>query len=353
MSGTYDEILHEMEAEYQSLTGMQADSASDIGIRIKLLAGQLYSAYSRLKYVHMQAFPQTAQGEYLDRHAQMRGIERKAALCARGTLRFSRSEPSESEFELPEGIICTAGEDGEEYFTVEAKTLPVGGTEVFVEAKAVNAGKSGNAAIGSVNVMPNPPQGIETVTNVTVMHGGENAEGDEELRRRVLQSFRGNSNGVNKAFYYDFAMSFDGVKKAAVLPRVRGRGTVDIIIAPRGAQDVTELLQKIEDELQAQREIGVDVSVRSVWVQTVNVTVNVSVKPEYSFDDVRARVIAAAENFSERLQIGEAVTLAALGHEIYEAEGVANYSFESPAADVLIDADAVAVLNVQDVIMNR
>ena len=47
------------------------------------LAAQIYSLYIQADWVARQAFPQTAEGEYLDCHAQLRSLERKGAVSCR------------------------------------------------------------------------------------------------------------------------------------------------------------------------------------------------------------------------------------------------------------------------------
>ncbi|MFQ7061561.1 MAG: hypothetical protein ACLRQY_02295 [[Clostridium] leptum] len=70
MSETYESILSRMQDQFQELAGFPADDASDIGIRLKVLAGELFSACTNLDWLKRQVFPQTAQGIQLDYHAQ-------------------------------------------------------------------------------------------------------------------------------------------------------------------------------------------------------------------------------------------------------------------------------------------
>ena len=91
MSETYESILSRMQDQFQELAGFPADDASDIGIRLKVLAGELFSACTNLDWLKRQVFPQTAQGIQLDYHAQQRGIQRKSAVRSQGTLEFSRA----------------------------------------------------------------------------------------------------------------------------------------------------------------------------------------------------------------------------------------------------------------------
>lgn len=85
---TYDTILKRMQEKFQSLSGYSADDASDIGIRLKVLAGEIFSMQSYAEWLKRQMFVQTAGGEQLDYHAGQRGLSRKAAQFAQGVLLF-------------------------------------------------------------------------------------------------------------------------------------------------------------------------------------------------------------------------------------------------------------------------
>ena len=86
---TYDEIYTRMKEKYEDESAYEIDPASDIAIRLKVLAGEIYNAQCSLEWLKRQMFADTATGEYLDLLAQQRGITRKAATKASGQLTFS------------------------------------------------------------------------------------------------------------------------------------------------------------------------------------------------------------------------------------------------------------------------
>ena len=106
MSKSYSEILTTMQETFSTLTGMQADDASDIGIRMKVLAGEVYSCYGYLDWIKRQMFAQTATGEQLDLHANQRGLARKAAAPAYGSHTFSMEEALWYDVDIPVGTVC-------------------------------------------------------------------------------------------------------------------------------------------------------------------------------------------------------------------------------------------------------
>lgn len=345
MAMMYEEILQEMQTEFERLTGMEADNASDIGIRLKLLAGQLAGIEIKADYLLRQALPQTADGKYLDMHAELRALSRRAAACALGELTFARSMPGEEDAVIPAGTVCSTGPAMDiRFVTTREALLPAGGLAITVPATALNAGKSGNAAAGAVTVMINPPQGFETVNNAAPFRGGEDEETDASLRARLLGSYRQISNGSNKAYYRETAMKNRDVKKAVVLTGVGG--SVDVVVQPREGVDFTLLSQSLSADFDEKREIGVNVRMREATAVSVTVSLQVAVSPGYDPQDVEARVNSAVEKYGESLEIGEEITLAALGSRVFGEEGVKNYKILSPAADVTVGRDEIAIVSV-------
>ena len=104
---TYEEIRARMAAEYAAQAGFAPDDASDAGIRIRVLAGEIYTALCMLETVRAASFPQTASGEALQR-VQLERLTRKPAVRAEGVLTFSRETPLSYDAEIPKGTVCAA-----------------------------------------------------------------------------------------------------------------------------------------------------------------------------------------------------------------------------------------------------
>lgn len=62
----YELILSKMKEKFVSLSGINPDDASDIGIRLKLMAGEFLAIYKKIEFVKNQIFPQTASDEFLE-----------------------------------------------------------------------------------------------------------------------------------------------------------------------------------------------------------------------------------------------------------------------------------------------
>ena len=82
------EIYEEMLACFTQETGMALAGTGETAVRLYALAAQVYGLYEEAAWTRRQCFPQTASGEFLEHHAQLRGLERRGAVRATGTLRF-------------------------------------------------------------------------------------------------------------------------------------------------------------------------------------------------------------------------------------------------------------------------
>lgn len=348
---SYDEIMTRMKNQFTTLAGYSPDDASDIGIRMKVLAGEVYSVCSAIDWLKMQTFAQSAQGEQLDLRAQERGLTRKQPLAAVGTLDFKRSTPLWYNASIPLGTVCsTVGENPVRYVTTQAAVLPSGELSVTVPAKAEQGGRSGNSQPGTVILMVTPPPAIDSVTNSAVFTGGEDSESDSELRNRLIQSYASISNGSNSAFYRECALKYDGVYSVGVVPREKGAGTISLYLGGRGGIPSADVVAKVQSGLNQLREVNVDVTV--AVAQTVAVNINVAVTPA---DNVRTQEAydacsQAIQDYFDALAVGEPFVTTALGVQIFSTGKVKNYIFvNSVTSDQKMSASQLAVCGTVDI----
>jgi uncharacterized phage protein gp47/JayE len=160
----------------------------------------------------------------------------------------------------------------------------------------------------------------------------------------VLDTYKRLPNGANTAFYQQGALSFDQVAAAAVIPRPRGVGSVDVVPATLAGLPGQELLEELQAYFDARREIAVDLRVRAPETVTVDIAVQVA----HGEGRDKAQVLAQVEQslrewFTGRL-LGQDILRAKLGELIYHCDGVVNYAITAPAADLPVNDDTLPVL---------
>lgn len=328
-----EEIYGEMLDCFAQRTGMRPAEGCDLAARLYAMAAQVYSLYVQADWAGRQVLPQTAEGEFLDRHAQLRGITRKEAAPATGVIRFTAGETADVARTIPVGTVCmTAGRV--RFETTEEGAIQPGELTADVPAQAAEAGSAGNVAAGSVVVMAVAPAGVAACTNPEPCTGGADRETDEGLRERVMDSFRRLPNGANAAFYQREALSFPQIAAASVIPRPRGIGTVDVIAATRAGVPDEALLAQLTDHLQSRREIAVEVQVKAPTLSTVTMYLQLKPKEGYTFAQVAAGVKQRLQDWFTGERLGQDILRSELGDLIYHCEGVANYNIVAPKKDV-------------------
>lgn len=340
---TIDEIYNNLKQSYETESGLKLNDGGDMALRFYAVAAELVSLWAQSDYVNRQCFPQTAVGEFLDKHAEMRGLSRGGAVKAQGYIRFSISAARSRDVYIPAGTRCMTASLAE-YVTTADAFVRAGQLYCDARAEAIYAGKSGNAAAGKVNIMQNAPVGISGVTNPLPFTGGEDSESDEELRKRVLKSYGTIPNGGNAAYYEMLAQNVAGVSEVVVLPRERGRGTVDIIISSDSGMPTNELISKVSAAMEARREICADVTVSAPISTSVDVTAEISIANGYAAESVIENVQNAIMAYFNGKLLGKSVLCAELVNIIYSIPGVRNYSLTAPVADVSITKSGLAVL---------
>ena len=327
---TYEAILGRMQSTFQALAGFSAEDAADIGIRLKVLAGEIYSLQNNAEWVKQQMFPQSAQADYLERHALQRGLSRKGAVASAGVLRFGRSSPLAYEVVIPAGTVCASeGEGASRFVTTEEAVLRAGQLSVEVPAEAQEGGKAGNAAARAIRLLLTPPAGVETVENPAAFAGGADSETDEELRKRLMKSYEIIPSGTNAEFYRSLAVQFDGIQSAGVLARPEGSGTVAVYAAAKGGVPPEELLQEVQRHLNALREISVDVRVLPAELVPVSILVYIQPLEGCTLEAAVEATVQAVHSYFDLLSVGEPVIVSHLGRRILDTGMVRNYQFDT------------------------
>ena len=343
MQKTIDEIYQEMLSVCAGASGYLPNASCDLAARLYAAAAQIQGLYLQAQWLLDQSFPQTAGGVYLDRHAQLRGLSRGVATCAVGTLRFGISTAVSGDLTIGSGTVCMTG-DGIRFATTDDVVLRAGQLYADAPAAALEPGKRGNAAAGTVTIMAAMPVGIQACTNPAAFSGGDDAESDDALRERLLDSYRRLPNGANAAYYEQTALSYNGVAAAVAVRCPRGVGSVDLYVATDAGLPDETLLQALNKFLQEKREISVDLRVLAPTPAPLDISVAVKPASGYTFAAASAQVDEALRGAFTGAMLGREVTLASLGNLLYSLKSVQNYRFLSPTADLTASATSLPQL---------
>lgn len=332
---TYDEIYGRMKSAYEQETGDSFNEASDIAIRLRVLAGEIFKMQTNLEWWKRQMFAATASGECLDRIASQRGLERKQAVKSTGEITFSIAQPCSHDIIIPKGcVVATADTVPVRFVTIEDEEISAGNTLVSVYAEAEQAGSRGNIGLGYAVVPVSVPTEVETVTNREKFTGGCDCETDDELRKRIRDTYVNTSNGTNAAYYEQLALSVDGVAKACAVGKVRGAGTVNIYVTGSDSAVSTNVVEKVQSIAEKQRELNVDVSVANAQRTACNMSVTVYAEDGYSSSEVKTLLSNAFVDYVNSIPIGGTFHLTELGAKLIATGCINNYTWNTDMQDV-------------------
>lgn len=334
---TYDEIYGRMKNAYEHETGDSFNEVSDIAIRLKVLAGEIFKLQTNLEWWKRQMFAVSASGECLDKLASQRGIERKKAMKSTGEITFNISQPCSHDIIIPKGcVVATADLVPIRFVTTEDEEISAGNTLVSVYAEAEQAGSNGNIGLGCAVVPVSVPTEIETVTNREKFTGGCDAETDDELRKRIRDTYINTSNGTNAAYYEQLALTVDGVAKASAVGKVRGVGTVNVYVTGADASLGTNVVAKVQSLLEKQRELNVDVIVSNAQRTACNMSVVAYAEDGYSSNEVKELLKNAFAEYVNSIPIGGTFRLSELGARLIDTGCIINYNWNTDMQDVTV-----------------
>lgn len=308
---------------------------SDFAVRANATASSVEGLYEYQNWIARQIFADTADSDILEtKHASQRGLTRKAAAFATGTVRFSGTVGSN----VPIGTESkTTG--GIAIITTAAGAIGAGGT-VDIAAKAVLSGLSGNQAANAALTLTAAPAGVQSQAIIVSMTGGTDAESDADLLARLLFDMRMPSAGGAKHDYYKWAMSVAGVSDAYVFTQRREVNSVDVVIETAGglpsAQLIADVLAYInQDDV---RPVGADVLVMAPTLVVVNIAAQLTLSGT-TLANATARINSDLQLYFAALRVGSTVTRAKLVSLMMAVTGVVDVNLTAPAANVVPLAD--------------
>lgn len=328
-----------MKAKYTEESGAEFDDASDIAIRMRVLAGEIYNMQTSAEFLKRQLFASTASGEFLDKLAEQRGLSRRAAEKARGVLTFRVNEVRTMAVPIPRGtVVSTDTERPVRVCTSVDSELPAMTYSVQVPAEAETAGYRGNIASGCAQIPVSVPAEIDSVRNVNSFTGGKNIESDDDLRLRIQNSYFNQPNGMNAAYYISLATSIEGVAKAGVQSQSHGTGSLSVFVRGTDGAVSAEKLAEVQSALDAGRGVNTRVYAEHATAQMYDMDVTVVARPGYSTQEVEELCTEAFEAYIESLPIGGKLYVSALGKRLFDTGCIENCSFDSSMTDVTLTA---------------
>ena len=301
---------------------------SDHYVHASRLASCAAGQYAHQTWITRQIFPDTADTDYLERHAALRGITRRAATRAGGTATLAGTA----------GAVLAAGAQiklGNRFYATTAEATIGSDLSARVPIAAAEAGEQGNCDTTAGQLMA-ASAGISSDVMLSAT-GGTDAENDASLLSRLLERIRRPPAGGNRHDYKNWALSVDGVSSAYVYPLRRGLGTVDVAITSANQLPSAETLAAVQNYIDAVR----PVTAKNVRVLAPDITrVDVRVRVKLAGADWAAaqrEIQAALDAYFDALIPADDVVVSQLEAVISNAAGVVDRVLLAPRANLTAD----------------
>ncbi|MNC18792.1 Baseplate J-like protein [compost metagenome] len=286
------------------------------------LSVELAIAYTQLERVLRLGFAATSSGVYLDRRADEHGVTRRSAAKAAGEVTVTGAPGAA----VPKSTVFATGA-GIRYLTTASAAVSADGKAV-VKVEAEKAGASGNAASGTITVIPVSVSGVSAVSNAAPVTGGTDTESDASLLERLLQRVRNQATSGNAAHYKVWAMEVEGIGDARVFPLWNGPGTVKLVLLDQSKRaPAAELVSAVKDHIEASRPVGATVTVEAVQEMAINVSVQVTLSSGYMLEKVKAAIQTGIQSYLQNLAFKDPVVrYTRIANIILDTEGVEDYT---------------------------
>lgn len=280
---TFDNIMSDMLDKVDD--DMDKRQGSVIWDALAPAAMELEAAYLVMEYTLNQAFPDTAEREYLIRKATERGLTPNAAVAAviKGVFTPSTVDVSDLRFSL-----------GNENFVVgDAIEGEAGAYELTCET----AGTEGNVSLGTLIPIDNV-EGLETAIATEFITLGEDEEETETFRERVLNSYTAIGFGGNVQDYINKCMEIEGIGGVRIEPAWNGGGTVKIYVLDDEYNLAdSNLIETVQNTINKVVPIGHVVTVVAPITLSVNFKVSLDYETGYGWELVKDDVTDVLTNY--------------------------------------------------------
>lgn len=326
---TLEEIRASLLRDYQTYyPNADTSEDSDAYARASSLAACAEGIYAHQKWLIKQFFPDTANTEFLEKHAGLRGLRRRNATYAAGKGATVSGNPDAV---IAVGLQIKT-EDGRFYETTESAVIPTSGS-VIVAVRSLATGAVQNIKTATKGSFMAAPVGVSTDVVLNDVVGATNAESDSSLLERLLNKIRRPAAGGNKYDYKDWALEVDGVEQAYVYPLRRGLGTVDIAITADNGVPSDDTVRRAQEYIDQERPVTAKES-KVVKPDVTKVNFNIQVKISgVALNDIKTAIRNALTDYFNGLIPGDDLIVSQCEAVVNNLIGVVDRRFTAPTAN--------------------
>lgn len=310
---------------------------SDYRARAAAVSSGIEGLYQYQAWIVRQNFPDIADADIMEVHANLRSVTRKLGTIATGSISFTgiaaSAIPLGTQLKNSAGLVL---------ITSAAGVLD-GAGNATVSANALSVGVAYNLPAASALQLLDSPTGINSSASIVSMLSGSDAETNASLLARLLSILRDPPASGNVADYKRWALEVAGCDGAYIYALRRGPGTTDVIITSAGGLPSGALISAVQSNIDTKRPVGINTTLvlapalvlqnHVIQVKLINI----------NLVDVTVKINAALTAYYATLAPGATYVKSAVEALISDILGVTDRLISAPAANVVPTVDASAV----------
>ncbi|AUI66709.1 MULTISPECIES: baseplate J/gp47 family protein [Glaesserella] len=305
---------------------------SDNYARASSLAAAAEGLYAHQKWIIKQFFPDTADTEFLEKHAALRGIRRRQATYASG-LGLQIFGQVGSVIKSGAQVVT---DDGRFYEIINEGRIS-SNDSLVLRVKALSTGAKYNIIQPQNANFMSAPVGVKTSCVLRDIVGGTDAETDASLLERLLNRIRRPPAGGNRYDYKEWALDVDGVEAAFVYPLRRGLGTVDIAVTSNGDLPSDETVARAQAYIDDVRPVTArEAKVVKPTARRVDFEIKVKLRGA-SLSSITTEIKAALTHYFNQISPADPLIISQCEAIVSDLIGVVDRNILSPSTNLQAD----------------
>lgn len=332
-------IVNRVLAGIKSRLSLDQMRRSDAEVYAREISGASHELHGHLDFIAAQVIVDTAEAEYLDRHATiwLKDKARKPASPAIGYVTVTGTDGA---------VIATdtvyVSQAGLEYVVQADAVIASSTANVLIKSvlgqERTDRGSLANLAAGEVLTLSETIEGVAGSATVGSdgISGGTDQEDDVSVRERTINRIQEPPHGGARNDYVDWAKEVPGVTRAWEYPLELGPGSVTVrFMRDNDADPIPSAgeVETVQEYMDKKRPVTVK---QFLVVAPIPEPVNYTIAVTPNTAAVRAAVEAELRDLHRRVAVpGGTLPHSHMNEAISLAEGETDHTLLSPAASVV------------------
>lgn len=346
-SPTLSELIKQGERRFQQrLPNLRRNTV--ISVLNRICAGLSASEHAHLEWLARQIIPTTADEDYLLEYCLYKGIVRKQATTASGSILVTTAGAAT----IPKNTEWQHSTTGLIYLTTE-EVITTGAGDVLVPVQCEIEGVEGNLEEDESLSLTSPILGVQSTATVESITGGTDIETLSRLLSRLIYRVQFPPAGGAPHDYVRWATEVSGVTRAWCYPRYGGGGSVGVAFVMDDRTDIlptADDITRVRDYITSHRNIvtgqwegmpaNVELFVFAPKYQAVDFTIKVTPDSETLRKAVKQSLTAYLNN----MEPGATLYLSQIRAAVSNTAGETDNTVVVPSSDIVMPKETIPVL---------